>query len=180
MDDDVFSSDRCRIRNWRDADIERVLDIYRRWEVSRWLGSDPKPMESVKQARTLVERWSALNHESPIAGRWAVERKHDGVLVGTLILVPLPDGDGEYEVGWHFHPDSWGQGLATESARGGLAWAFSHGLTEVFAVVRPDNVKSLAVCRRLTMDALGRTSKYYGAELELFVARPSTPQEIRL
>ena len=94
-------------------------------------------------------------------------------------MVPLPDGDGEYEVGWHFHPDSWGQGLATESARAALAWAFSHGLSEVFAVVRPDNDKSLAVCRRLPMDALGPTSKYYGSELELFVARPPLPHTIR-
>ena len=67
MDDVVFSSDRCRMRKWRDEDIERVLDIYRRWEVSRWLGSEPKAMESVDQARALVERWSALNQESPLA-----------------------------------------------------------------------------------------------------------------
>jgi RimJ/RimL family protein N-acetyltransferase len=173
MDEVVFTSERCLVRNWRSEDAERVFDIYRQWEVSRWLGSDPKVMESVDQATELVERWSALNAESPLAGRWAVERKSDGRVAGTVILVPLPDGDGEFEVGWHFHPDSWGQGLASESARAALAWGFTHGLTEVFAVVRPDNAKSLAVCRRVGMEALGRTWKYYGAELELFVAAPN-------
>jgi RimJ/RimL family protein N-acetyltransferase len=172
MDDIAFSSKRCLIRNWRTTDAERVLDIYRRWEVARWLGSDPKAMESLDQARSTVERWAALNEQDPIAGRWAVERMDDGVVAGTVILVPLPDGDGEFEVGWHFHPDSWGQGLATEAADAALSWAWQHGLGEVYAVVRPDNTKSLAVCRRLGMEALGRTSRYYETELELFSARP--------
>jgi RimJ/RimL family protein N-acetyltransferase len=97
-----------------------------------------------------------------------VERRTDSVVAGTVILVPLPDGDGEFEVGWHFHPDSWGQGLASESARGALEWGFTHGLDEIFAVVRPDNAPSLAVCERLGMDAVGRTTKYYQTELELF------------
>jgi RimJ/RimL family protein N-acetyltransferase len=44
----------------------------------------------------------------------------------------------------------------------------------VYAVVRPDNTKSLAVCRRLGMEALGRTAKYYETELELFSARPGS------
>ena len=170
MDDIAFSSKRCLVRNWRSGDAERVLDIYRRWEVARWLGSDPKVMESLDQAHSTIERWAALNDQDPIAGRWAVERKSDGVVAGTVILVPLPDGDGEFEVGWHFHPDSWGQGLATEAADAALAWAWQHELGEVYAVVRPDNTKSLAVCRRLGMTALGRTSKYYETELELFSA----------
>jgi hypothetical protein len=54
MDDIAFSSKRCLIRNWRSDDAERVLDIYRRWEVARWLGSDPKAMESLDQARSII------------------------------------------------------------------------------------------------------------------------------
>ena len=66
-----------------------------------------------------------------------------------MLLVPLPDGAGEFEVGWHFHPDAWGHGYATEAARGALGWAFDRGLDEVYAVVRPDNAPSLKVCGRL-------------------------------
>jgi hypothetical protein len=50
------------------------------------------------------------------------------VVAGTVILVPLPDGDGEFEVGWHFHPDSWEKGLVTEAADAALSWAWAHGL----------------------------------------------------
>ena len=66
-------------------------------------------------------------------------------------------------------PDSWGQGLATESAQGALDWARETlGLTEVFAVVYAGNDPSMAVCRRLGMEHLGLTTNYYETELELF------------
>jgi RimJ/RimL family protein N-acetyltransferase len=72
------------------------------------------------------------------------------------------------EVGWHLHPDSWGHGYATEAARGAIAKGFAEGLDEIFAVVRPDNKRSLAVCRRLGLTHLGRTDRWYGQALELF------------
>jgi RimJ/RimL family protein N-acetyltransferase len=125
-------------------------------------------MTDREEAIGCVERWRALNAEDSLEGRWAVERRADGVVAGTVILVRLPDGDGELEVGWHLHPDSWGQGLASEAARAVLGHAFGRGVDEVFAVVRPDNAASLAVCRRIGMEPLGRTDRYYGSELELF------------
>lgn len=168
MADIVFETERCVVRNWRPADAERAFDIYRRWEVAQWLGAVPQAMESVDQAERLVERWAELNDEDLVGGRWAVERRADGVVAGTVILVRMPDGDGEFEVGWHLHPDSWGQGLATEAGRGAMGWGFGHGLAAILAVVRPDNEASLAVCRRLGMRHQGLTDRYYGTELELF------------
>ena len=50
---------------------------------------------------------------------------------------------------------------------------FDAGLDEVYAVVYPDNERSLAACRRLGMEALGRSSQWYDRELEVFVARKS-------
>jgi RimJ/RimL family protein N-acetyltransferase len=169
-DDEVYyETERCTVRNWRPSDAERAFDIYSRWEVSKWLGNPPKAMEERAAADRLVERWGQLNRDDPTEGRWAVERKSDGVVAGTVIFVRLGGGDGEYEVGWHFHPDSWGQGLATESSLGALDWARETlGLNEVFAVVYAGNDASMAVCRRLGMEHLGATTKYYDTELELF------------
>lgn len=171
---------RCLMRDWRAEDAPRVFDIYSRWEVARWLGSQPRPMESLAEAERLVERCQVLNREESIARRWAVERRRDGLLLGTVLLVPLPEpsaasglSPGRFEVGWHFHPEVWGQGYATETGRAALRWGFTHGLREIFAVVRPDNVASLNVCRRLRMAALGRTTAYYDAVLELFYVTPS-------
>jgi RimJ/RimL family protein N-acetyltransferase len=38
----------------------------------------------------------------------------------------------------------------------------------LYAVVKPANQASIRVTQRLGMTPIGRTNKYYGAELELF------------
>jgi RimJ/RimL family protein N-acetyltransferase len=167
----VLETDRTVVRPWRPDEVERAFDIYRRWEVARWLGSAPRALESVDEATAMLQRWEQRNAELDLGGIWAVQRKDDGVVAGTVLLVPLPGGDGELEIGWHLHPDSWGQGLASDAARGTVAWGFARGLSEVFAVVRPDNAASIAVCHRVGLEALGRTSRYYATELELFHGR---------
>ena len=159
---------RTRLRLWRVDEADRFLDTYSRWEVARWLGATPTLLRGREEAVTRIERWAARASEHPGRGLWAVERKEDGIVVGTILLVPVPDGDGEIEVGWHLHPDSWGHGFATEGARAVLARAFADGLDEAIAVVRPGNAASIAVCHRLGMEPLGLTDRFYGTELELF------------
>lgn len=166
--DGLLETERIVVRDWRPDEADRFFDVYSRWEVARWLGAQPTVMTDRDEADARIERWRGLNAENPDEGRWAVARRSDGVVVGTVILVRLPDGDGELEIGWHLHPDAWGHGYATEAARAVLTRAFRRGVEEVFAVVRPDNTASIAVCRRLGMEALGRTDRYYDSELELF------------
>jgi RimJ/RimL family protein N-acetyltransferase len=57
---------------------------------------------------------------------------------------------------------------ATEVARGAIERGFASGLSDVYAVVRPDNEASMSVCRRLGMTPLGRTTRRYGVEVEAF------------
>ena len=72
------------------------------------------------------------------------------------------------EVGWHLHPDAWGNGYATESAKAALADAFSRGQRRVIAVTHPQNHPSQAVCRRIGMRHLGATTRYMDTPSELF------------
>ena len=162
---ELLRTDRLRLRSWttEPADLARLADLYGRDEVTRWLGGPP----TVPPAE-LVERWRLVHQLDPVHGCWAVELPDDGPPVGTVLLKPLPGGVGEVEVGWHLHPDSWGHGYATEAARAVVDRAFDEGLLEVYAVVRPGNEASLGVCRKLGMVPLGRTSRWYGTELEAF------------
>ena len=166
-----FDTDRLVARSWNISDAAAFFDIYRRWEVARWLGAAPRVLETLDEAEARVTRWAELNKTGEVEGRWAVQRREDGRVLGTVLLVALPGGDGEFEVGWHFHPDVWGHGYATEAARGAVHWGFERGLDEIRAVVRPGNSPSAAVCARLGMQALGVTSRYYDAELELYRLR---------
>jgi RimJ/RimL family protein N-acetyltransferase len=186
----VFSTPRLVVRAWThsSSDLERIYDTYSRWEVVQWLGAVPTALDSCEQGPNVVDRWAACADDQAGFGIWAAQVRDTGVVAGTVLLVPLPapegeapDGDGggggtEVEVGWHLHPDSWGFGYATEAAQGAIEHGFAHALAQIHAVVRPGNEPSLAVCRRLGMTPLGRTSRWYGLELEAFrIDRASVP-----
>lgn len=170
----VFETDRLVVRMWEPSDAPVVYDIYSRWEVARWLGSEPKAMESMAEASRAAERLSTPRAD-PTYGMWAVcPRESLEQPLGSVLLVPVPDAaDGAVEVGWHFHPDAWGHGYATESAAGALQRGWDAGLEQIIAITYPGNVTSQAVCRRLGMTRRGLTTQYYGIEAELFtLTRP--------
>jgi RimJ/RimL family protein N-acetyltransferase len=160
----LLRTERLLLRPWTtsDADIARLTDIYSREEITRWVGGTP----SVPPAE-LVARWAQVSALDERYGCWAIERA-DSSVAGTVLFKPLPNGVGEVEVGWHLHPDSWGHGYATEAARAVIDRGFAAGVPEVYAVVRPGNVASMAVCARLGMHPLGRLRRWYDVELEAF------------
>ena len=103
---------------------------------------------------TLLERarWSALERhmsydEYMRTSLWAVVRKEDDLFLGDcgVVLQPIEDRT-ELEIGYHILRREWGRGYATESARGALDRGFAMGVAEAYAVVRPENHRSLAVC----------------------------------
>jgi len=64
----------------------------------------------------------------------------------------LPPGPA-LEVGWRLSPDAWGQGYATEAAKGAIDWgfAFRPDAPEIVAITARTNLASQAVMKRLGM-----------------------------
>jgi RimJ/RimL family protein N-acetyltransferase len=164
-----LATDRLLIRPWRHEEAPRLLDILSRLEVVRWLGDgEPVLMKDLDEARARIDRYGARS-VGPL-GMWAAERTEDGVVVGTVLLLTLPNAEhDEVEIGWHLHPDSWGRGYATEAARAVLGHAFAAGLPEVIAVSHTDNEASQAVMRRLGMEDRGVVEKWYDGPSACFV-----------
>ncbi|MBE1487863.1 GNAT family N-acetyltransferase [Plantactinospora soyae] len=177
----IYETERLVVRNWtlEPADLARVYDTYSRSEVVRHLGAAQFPLRTPADAEELVRRWHARNIRFGVEtyGLWAVQRREDGLVVGTVMLKPLPGVDestltADIEVGWHLHPDSWGHGYATEAARGAVERGFAAGVEEIYAVVSPGNEASMSVARRLGMASIGRRADWYGGqELEAFRLR---------
>ena len=99
--------------------------------------------------------------------------KQTGVVAGTVLLVELPPEQNAGRVA-HRGRLALPPGLvgprATPPRRPAalLRKGFADGLSEIYAVVRPENEPSLKVCRRLGMTHLGQTSRWYDAVLEQF------------
>jgi RimJ/RimL family protein N-acetyltransferase len=86
------------------------------------------------EAVAMISRISDRPAADPRYGSGAVIERASGLAVGSVLLMALPEGGGEIEIGWQMHPDSWGRGLATESAGAMLARGFENGLDEVWAI----------------------------------------------
>jgi RimJ/RimL family protein N-acetyltransferase len=173
----TLETDRLTLRAWRREDAPALFDIYSRWEVARYLGSTPRVLETMEQAERAAERWGAMDDQ--LYGVWAVVTHEEDRPIGSVLLKELPlSGDteplqpsGDVEVGWHLHPDTWGKGYATEAAARVLRHGFDGGLEEIYAITYPENGPSQAVCRRLGMEHLGPTDRYYNVTSELFRIR---------
>lgn len=172
---ETFTTERLLLRPWASEDVDFVFDLYSRWEVKQFIGTVPTIMKSRQEAVDRIEKLRAFEH--PVHGFWAVQNKQDGKLLGTILFKLIP-ASGELplqpstqtEIGWHFHPGAWGQGYASEAAGKILAHGFDQGLERVVAVTSPDNLASQKVCLRIGMQHRGRSSDFYNAECELFVA----------
>lgn len=167
----AFATERLVVRDWQDAEADRMLDMYARDEVVRFLGSVPTPMRSREQALARVERARTANREGAPYGWWAVEVRATGTVAGTVAVVPVEGHEAAVEVAWHLHPDSQGHGYATEAARGAFDHAHGAGVAEVLALTDEANVASQAVCRRLGLELREVTSRFYGKPLMVWVSR---------
>ena len=162
---------RLILRPFVDSDAERVLDIHRRLEVIRWISNPPfVPMRDLDEARMWIASWATVREGSQYDAGCAIEVKESGLMVGTVMVVPLPNADaGERQVGWHLHPDSVGHGYATEAARGLLDDVFGRGLEEIWCDMYADNDNSVSVAIRLGLTDLGvLPDPWYGDKSRLF------------
>ncbi len=157
--DVIARTARIAVRPWHLADADRFFDMYRRPEVTGWLGA--RPLLDRDEAVAMIGRITDRLAVDPRYGSWAVIERASGLAVGSVLLKGLPDGAGEIEIGWQMHPDSWGRGLATEAAAAVLARGFENGLDEVWAVTYVDNHRSARVCDKLGMRLLGITHRWY-------------------
>jgi RimJ/RimL family protein N-acetyltransferase len=174
----LLETGRLILRSWREEDAEAALGVYGESGVARWLSPAMDRVPDVDAMRVVLQQWIAEDARlvSP-AGRWAVQRREDDRVVGGAVLLPLPPGNEDLEMGWQLNPQVWGRGYASEAGRAIAGWAFAEGLDEVLAVARPTNARAAATARRIGMEWAGETDKYYGLRLQVFRLRPADLDE---
>ncbi len=154
----ILETPRLLVRDWEDADLDAVFRIYSDPEVVAFFFVPPDD-RAASAARLRRMRQRNADHPGEYGG-WAMVERASGHVVGTLLLKELEDS-GEIEVGWHLARDAWGHGYATEGARAALDHAFGRvGLLRVVCVIHPDNLRSLAVARRLGLHPRGMRHHY--------------------
>ncbi|MEH1942189.1 MAG: GNAT family N-acetyltransferase [Nostoc sp.] len=170
----LLETERLIIRSWiPERDAEQAFVIYNDPEVTHFLGKASLVTSVELQRQRLIQGIERSHQRNNGTGSWAIVEKETTTIVGTILLLQLPDKDGlptqDYEIGWHLRRTSWGKGYATEAGRVMLNYGFSVlNLPVIYAVVKPENHASIRVTERLGMKPLGQTNKYYGIKLFLF------------
>ncbi|MDQ0572465.1 RimJ/RimL family protein N-acetyltransferase [Variovorax paradoxus] len=145
-----FETSRLRLRQWRESDRSPFAALAADPEVMAFL----LPVPTRADSDALVERFKTRIDENGW-GFWAVEHKDSGEFAGfTGLNVPvatLPFSPC-VEIGWRFARKWWGQGLASEAARGALQAGFERlGFDEIVAFTAVGNLRSAAVMERIGM-----------------------------
>ncbi len=167
-------TERLILRPWRLGDAEQALEVYGDNRVARWLSPAMDRVSDASAMRLVLQQWMGEDERLvPPAGRWAIELRNGNRLAGDAVLLPLPPGDEDLEMGWHLHPDLWGKGYAVEAGRALARWAFAKGLNELYAVARSTNNRAAATARRIGLEWVGETDKYYDMHLQVFRLRPA-------
>lgn len=168
----VIRSTRLQLAPWMMSDVEAALSIFGDGEVARWLAPAMNRVSDMAAMRHLLSRWDADSAAiEPPLGRWKVTDLAGGHTVGAVSLLPLPPDNIDCQISVQIARSWWGNGYAGEAGEAVAHYAFDAGTDEVFAVARPANQRAAAAARRMGMDWVGQTDKYYNTKLDVFRLR---------
>ena len=164
---------RLMLRPWHIDDEIAACAIYGAREVARWLCPALPATVDRSDMRRILRTWIVESDAAGLPlGRWAITDKQSGQVIGGVALLPLPPERSDLEIGWQVAPAMWGHGYGAEAGHAVAHQAFEKaGLSEVFVVVRPGNRRALATARRVGMEWVGETTKYYGLNLQVYRLR---------
>lgn len=171
----LSESDRLLLRTWSfPEDAKAIFEIYQNPEVTHFLPTLRVVAETEASiSRFFQQKLATLHARNNGTNWWAIVEKSTHNIIGTIVLQNIPDNQrnttSDYEIGWDLRRESWGKGYVTEAAKEVINHGFNVlNLPILYAVVHPENERSIRVTQRLGMQPMGLSNQYYGMKLLLF------------
>ena len=146
----ILETNRLILRQQVIEDLDALWALYCNPQITKYIPDAP---HSYEEAREELE-WHMNGHPKyPELGLWATIHKESGKFIGRCGLLPWTiDGRREVEVAYTIAQEYWGQGLATEAARGILDYGFEQlNLTRLICLIDPENSASQRVAEKIGM-----------------------------
>lgn len=135
---------RLILRRYEERDLDDLYEYLSDPEVTHF---EPyKPMNREEVGENLMWR---ISTDEMIA----VEEKESHKMIGNVYLGKRDFG--ALEIGFVFRRDRWGQGLARESCRALIDWAFGQGVHRIYAECDPENENSWHLLEKLGFEREG-------------------------
>jgi ribosomal-protein-alanine N-acetyltransferase len=130
------------------GDLDFLTEMLGDPEVMRHFPSTEDRAGAIAHIQRQIDRYATWGF-----GPWLVVNKETGQPVGRVgLLRQEVDGVAEVEVGYMIHRPFWRQGFAFEAAAACRDYVFhTLGRERVISLVRPENLPSAAVARKLGM-----------------------------
>jgi len=141
----IAESDRLRLRTWEPADFLDAFHIWGNPEVMRYVGD---PLPDHEAARQTLKRASEAQLRDGVS-IWAVVEKASNEIVGACGFHRVSDWP-VLELAYHFKPEHWRRGFATEAAFACLRYGVNVlGAVKITAAVEAANTSSRRVLEKL-------------------------------
>ncbi len=142
----LLTTPRLLLRTFRLDDLPHYAALNADPEVVRYLGGAALP----RAQSDAIAEWAQQEYEREGIGLLAVERRQDARFLGMCGLHHQAWYPDDIEIAWRLGYQHWGQGYATEAGSAWLDHAFGAlDLPRVISITEVENIRSLAVMRRL-------------------------------
>jgi RimJ/RimL family protein N-acetyltransferase len=140
----TIETDRLILRIPQAVDFERFAEMMADEPAARHIGGVTPRAAAWRRFLQMPGAWILQGF-----AMFSVIDKHSGLWLGQAGPWK-PEGWPGTEIGWSFHPDSWGKGYALEAGRATVEFAFQTlGWSEVIHSIDPDNAASIRLAERL-------------------------------
>lgn len=164
----IFETERFLVRELLLSDLEPFHEMHSNLNVMRYVrGVAMTREENEKELPELIQKYATPNNDFWI---YAIERKADGVFVGTMALVKDDEDD---ELGYRFLEKYWGLGYGLEICEGLVEYASLIGLPKLVGYVADVNIASAKILQKCNFKEISK-----GVEPNLKI--PETKYELIL
>lgn len=145
----VIQTERLNLRLLNEDDAGFILDLLNQPSWLEFIGD--RGVRNLDDARAYINNGPLAMIEKHGFGLYLAETRVDKKAIGLCGLLKRETLD-DVDIGFAFHPDSWGQGYAREAARACVDSAGKKfGLQRLVAITLPTNQASIALLKSIGM-----------------------------
>ena len=144
-----LETERLRLRLFTLDDLQIMFELNSDPDIIKY--AEATPARDIHEARQRLEEGPLADYENYGYGRFAVELKETGKVIGFCGIKYLPEIDLP-EVGFRYLKEYWGRGIGTEAARVCVDFARDDlKIKQLIALIVPENTGSIRVAEKLGM-----------------------------
>ena len=146
----ILETERLTLRHLEMGDLDALYRLYRDPQIRAHF---PDGTLTFAETREELEWFQDGHPNRPELGLWATVERCTGAFLGRCGLLPWTiDGQSEVELAYLIDKSRWGEGLATEAARGIIQHSRDDlALNRLICLIMPDNAASAAVATKVGM-----------------------------